>query len=568
MLHKFATENRQQPKGRETVRIDEGTTEYRVITQDGPFTQTNSIRVLGDGLNYRNHTGELFETRNAFQPVDDGFLVETGPIKAHLPAILFQNPIRITTPDRIVLKSWPLSINYFEPASGRSLMLAAVEPVEGILISSNVVVYPLCFDGLRASLRYIYGHGGEFHQEVVFHEAPPSPESLGLKSARLEMITEFDEATPEPRRIRKPLPTWKAPESGAVEADFTDEILYFGDHVQFGHGRALLAHDSLPWEPPVGKAFTRVQNRLLLIEAIHFQDLKPAFARLPKAASIDRQLHGDRIPAPRPAVLNRPKRELPSQGYAALFSKPGVILDYVITQTGAQGSLTLAANTTYWIKGPVTVNGTLTIEGGTVVKFAPGSSSLRANGSIVCKTEPYCPAIFTSECDETIGERLPDTDPTPAFYGSAYLEVNSAGAQLKYVHFRNALRGIQFNDVGPYNYYGQSVRHAQFINCSTAIMIYGNTSSPNAVTCDNLLISGGSFAFSAYGGVSVNASHVTAKGVITLCSSWTGSYSSNPFTFRNSIFASITSLLSPGSANATLGGTYNGFYQVPATFGS
>lgn len=139
------------------------------------------------------------------------------------------------------LRSAPLALAYFDPVSGESVILAGLQDTFAQQVTSNVVVYPDSFRELHASVRYIY-EVGSFHQDVILHEAPPSPRAFGLSDrSRLEVITEFGPDTPEPERFTRFIRVEQNPaiRRSMVEPDFTDHLLVFGQEIRMLIGRAF-----------------------------------------------------------------------------------------------------------------------------------------------------------------------------------------------------------------------------------------------------------------------------------------------------------------------------------------
>jgi hypothetical protein len=101
------------------------------------------------------------------------------------------------------------------------------------------------------------------------------------------------------------------------------------------------------------------------------------------------------------------------------------VLDWQLLSGGTLSSLVLSGTNTYHVTGPVTVNGEMRIEGGTVVKFDlwNTAASLSLLGPVVCDTSEYRPAIFTGQDDNSIGTTLPISNGTPGWwaYGGGYL---------------------------------------------------------------------------------------------------------------------------------------------------
>src|SRR5262249_11309289 len=90
----------------------------------------------------------------------------------------------------------------------------------------------------------------------------------------------------------------------------------------------------------------------------------------------------------------------------SLFVGNNIHADVVILNSD-QEDYTFCATNTYYLTNVVTISGTATIEGCTVVKYAPGAKLSVL--TVDCETDSNCPAYFTSRDDDTVGEILPDS---------------------------------------------------------------------------------------------------------------------------------------------------------------
>jgi hypothetical protein len=150
--------------------------------------------------------------------------------------------------------------------------------------------------------------------------------------------------------------------------------------------------------------------------------------------------------------------------------KQGVVLDYNEIDD-SQTDFTFESDTTYFIGGEVYVSGTVTFEGGTVIKFMEDDSGeLGCGGGVVCDTTAYSPAIFTSENDNSVGDTLPWSSGSPAEGGYTYLGVGSS-TELDHCRFYYAgsavANGSIFDD-------------CQFFDCFYGI-VSGNVEVKNSL---------------------------------------------------------------------------------------
>ncbi len=76
-------------------------------------------------------------------------------------------------------------------------------------------------------------------------------------------------------------------------------------------------------------------------------------------------------------------------------------MDYQTLNT-SQSSYTFKCDTTYYLSGNVSLTGTNTFEGGTVIKYASGVT-LTLGGQINWLADSYRPVILTSKNDNSVG---------------------------------------------------------------------------------------------------------------------------------------------------------------------
>jgi hypothetical protein len=123
-----------------------------------------------------------------------------------------------------------VGVAYTDGATGESVFIGEIRNVQGFLMDRNEVLYPDCFTGIKADLRFCVTVGS-IAQDVILREKLPSPDQFGLNPAttRLELWTRlFDSPNP-----RKDLAPGRALD-GAGASDF---VLDFGS-MQIGPGKA------------------------------------------------------------------------------------------------------------------------------------------------------------------------------------------------------------------------------------------------------------------------------------------------------------------------------------------
>src|SRR5439155_11373382 len=105
--------------------------------------------------------------------------------------------------DGVRIKCGPVALAFFDPLKGTNVILATVRDTAGELTAANEVTFKKCFDGLAASIRVTYKRSGISH-DLLVHEAPPDPETLGLSEySRLELYTELTPGTPVPQKTTR-----------------------------------------------------------------------------------------------------------------------------------------------------------------------------------------------------------------------------------------------------------------------------------------------------------------------------------------------------------------------------
>ncbi|HZR20223.1 MAG TPA: hypothetical protein VFE51_23270 [Verrucomicrobiae bacterium] len=123
----------------------------------------------------------------------------------------------------------------------------------------------------------------------------------------------------------------------------------------------------------------------------------------------------------------------------------GFAMDY--TLLSSQTNLVLQSDTTYYVSGIVNINGVLTIEGGTVVKYTNTSVATITASNVVCKTGQYRIAAFTAKDDDTIGQKIGGSTGNPSgYYAGTALDLSTAPSaitlsNLRFHYVSNAVAG-------------------------------------------------------------------------------------------------------------------------------
>ena len=535
-------------------------TMYELGPQGQVVPKKHHVTELATGLNYLSN-GQWVESKEEIDVLPQGGVAAThGQHQAYFPADIDQGKIKVVTPDGLQLQSRPLGIFYDD--GHHTVLIGLLTNSIGVLVSSNQVIYPDAFAGLRADLRYTYRKSG-FEQDIVLLAQPPAPAAFGLDPAktRLQVMTEFFNA-PNPGQVVAPVNR---------ESGLSDTTLRFGQ-MKMMQGKAFSIgspNSNLPAsnsKTPVYKSWLRAAGRTFLMEELPVAGLAAQLAQLPLPASVSVNTANsllDRVSATRllpPVQTAQAGAGTGQLARADLKYQSGVVLDYV-EMNADQDNFTFQGDTTYLVDGAFVSTGTNTFEGGTVIKAdVNGEIDIDPGGIIVCQTTAYRPAVFTSVNDDSVGESMADSG-DPYYTGipnsgdvSTSLYLECPDPVFNHVRFNYAATAIfiSFDD-----YADVSLNDAQFINCSYCVL-----SSQN-VFLNNALVSDGQFVCDAG---SLTANNVTFNNLsygVIYC---------NPASFTNCIFAGVTNMAwewagdvpVDGSGDYAVAGGNNGFYNSPA----
>jgi hypothetical protein len=441
----------------------------RTVYELGPNGKTiakkHHYTELATGLNHLVN-GQWVESKERIDILPNGTASATqGQHQAYFPGDIYNGVIELVTPDGKHLKSQPLGLSYFDGQN--SVLISELKDSDGIVVGTNQVIYPDAFTDFKADLVYTYTKAG-FEQDVVLREQPPTPESFGLNSAitRLELLTEFFSTT-EPTQTALPA----NPQDG-----LSDTTLAFGQ-MKMVRGKAFSFGDSAPIYPrtrkiPVYKSWQILEGRTFLVEEVPVQRIKTQLEQLPIPASANTTvsmanpiLH--KVSARRllpPARLVQAGTNMMRLAKAKWSYKSGVVLDYLTIDSDVD-DLTFQGDTTYYISDPINVDDTLTIEGGSVVKFPiSDDQQIYFSGEYLnCKTAPYRPAIFTAKDDNSVGETISGSTGNPSGYYGDAISLNCGSASLSNLRFSYLHTAIVNNDNGGYTF-----SDIQVVNCYNA----------------------------------------------------------------------------------------------------
>jgi hypothetical protein len=328
-------------------------TDYEIRPDGSRVARVHRVVELATGMYYTNAAGQWLESREEIEIVPGGAVARQGNQKVIFNGNLNTvSAIDLEAPDGKRLRSSVLGLCYFDSGSGKSVVIAEVQDSHGEIFA-NQVLYADAFEGLKADVRYTYTRSG-FEQDTILREQPPGPEAFGLNSATttLQVLTEF---------YNPPQATTRA-----VRVPEGDVFLDFGS-VKIGRGKAFLIGEERN-EVLVRNQWLKIEGRDVLIEEVPLSNLRtqletlPRTAMLPASNSVIRTASKERLlPPKRVAKVNNPEMKLAKSSAPA----QGLVLDYSMLAGYWPGDFTLEGGVTYYVTGPYSVGGTLTIEGGT-----------------------------------------------------------------------------------------------------------------------------------------------------------------------------------------------------------
>lgn len=493
-----------QAKSRSAHQTEWSSVRYRTNAGTGKITaSTNTYIELGTGLNRLDaDTGKWIESREEIEIINGGAVARQGQHQVTFAAnIHTAGAIQTVASDGKILRSHVLGLAYTDAASGQSVLIAGVRDSIGE-VTRNQVIYRDAFDGpFKADIRYTYTKAG-IEQDVIFREAPPSPEDYGFDPAtvRIEVWTEFLQP-PQPLKTDAPLKVEADAQvrSVMVDPDLTDETLDFGA-TRIAAGTAFSVGENVDAVEqksiPVGKNWLRLDGRDFLIEKVDFEDALPSLEKLPdpEAVNPDAGRKQASLPAkPRSQLLagiKAPVRDKdraqgtgrPMKTASVVAPEKGFVVDY--SQVSSQSGMIFKGHETYHVTAPVSLTGTTVIEGGTVVKFNSGGY-LNISGGISCRTEPYRPAHFTARDDNSVGEIVAGSTGVPSGYYAGYifyLSDATTSYDLHDLRLRYANQGI-YRSISGSGAATIALRHSQVQDCNRA---FANYYSP--LTLRNVLV--------------------------------------------------------------------------------
>jgi hypothetical protein len=482
--------------------------------------------------------------------------------------------VDLLTPDKTRVVFQTVGLAYTDD-EGRSAFIAELQSSEGQLIDKQTIIYPdaLAGDGVRADLRVRSSLAG-LENDVVLRQALPAPELLGFDPAKTYL-----EAWHEIINRAKPLT-----ESGGIrrfdDAVDSDVLLRFGEML-IGQGNAFNLGLEFP-DGPVGeqqsipladavavaKEYAEIDGMAFLIERMPFAEAEPFLKRLPEPAQafkVDKEQlersFADRSNAKsrlRPLSITgitsdhkKATRQVAALTSGMLKPAPGFLIDFAALITST--NFTFDGATTYYVSGDVNLSGLTTIEGGSVTKFSNNAPSITMTGTLLCKTTPWLPAVFTAKDANDVGEIITGSSGNPtATYALRPLKfynanpVQSCGMHdLRIAYAQNA--------VSVFSGYDNDLRNLQVVKCLIGVeLAYSYARVRNVLIQDasNHALSGNNAKFTA--------EHLTIHNAGNLYYN-----ASSSFYLTNSLLVAVTNIGSyTGSNNQQLSSDSGVFASV------
>lgn len=447
--------------------------------------RTNSFTELASGLNYRENGVWKPTSEQIDLTPDGGARAFHGPhCVTFAPNVNTEVAVDLKLPKGNHLKSHILGLGYYDFKANKTIIFAELKDSVGQLIASNKVLYADAFTEMQADVIYTYTKAG-LEQDVVLRQQPPDPSLFGLnyETTRLQVYTEFLNP-PEPTARQKVKWGWKKA--------LVDVSLDFGA-MKIGRGKAFLFGDNSGRDKGVDveKHWREIDGRTFLVEETALRSLTAHLSMLPKPSPPQNSPGGPSTPnssgkknasnqapvrqASAKLKLPAPKAERERTGSITVASLPpsqkGLVLDYLILNSDTD--FVFRGDITYYVPADseLYIDGTTTIEGGTVVKY-DRNSKVVITGSTQCNTDMYHPAIFTAVDDDTYGEVLYDytSSTVSGLYADTALEFCES-ANLHDLHVYYATQAISFQSptYGSSSPYDYTLQHSQIANCQTAL---------------------------------------------------------------------------------------------------
>lgn len=306
--------------------IYQSTPNGHVVAEKHHFTE------LATGLHYWNN-GQWLDSKEVIDILPNGTAQAVhGQHQVYFPGDIYKGQIEVVTPDGVQMYSRPMGLSYYNGTN--NVLIAELTNSIGVVVGSNVVIYPNAFTDFKADLRYTYTKAG-IEQDIILREKPPTPETFGLNSANtaLEVLTEFFN-TPDPLQTTTPT----TPQNG-----LSDHSLAFGQ-MKMMPGKAFEIGTQSSAQSSgvvVYKSWQHMEGRTFLLEDVPVPSVAAQLEQLPLPInagtamnSADPVLH--RVSATRllpPLRLAQTSANIVQMVRANVNYHSGVVLDYMEVNT-------------------------------------------------------------------------------------------------------------------------------------------------------------------------------------------------------------------------------------------
>lgn len=401
------------------------------------LVKTSRYTVLANGLNYLDASSNWVESCPVVRSFAGGIVCTGASYRVILSSNLNRDDaVDLETPDKQRIISHPLGIGFYDPDSGKSVLLAQIQDCRAEALSSNQVVYRDAFasEGIEASVIYTYGIG-RFHQDVVLTRKPAlSPSDFGLGTrARLEMMSELVEfplLTNEVQVLKQEKN--QAKRVAMAEPDLVDETPIFTEQWRMTSGKAFLNargnSRALCGMTVTKHLLNSGAGRAVLVEAVEWDAIVGTLNSLPAQAVTVKSLPAvtsvRKLPhtnlskksklafETRLAQITQSKPVLLAYDFAVGRTAPaGFVIDYEVLQNANNVWL---EGGTYYCPNEVDFYGLETLDAQSLlIKFGP-------NGDIMIHDHwddfPADDIDLTSVDDDTMGDVIDGSSGNPSGY--------------------------------------------------------------------------------------------------------------------------------------------------------
>lgn len=364
-----------------------------------------------------------------------------GPHKIALAKSLSeQRPIQVVTANGVRIWATPSLIQYTDDSSGARIVLGEVQNCRAEQLSDNKVIYRNAFQGIDADFIITYA-SDHIESDVVIRTLPKSPEAMGLnpQATRLQVVTVF-ESRHKPQTQTKRIPALLY--GGTAARTFQDTTVVFDD-LQLGRGTAFLQDFAFPHgEVPLGerklavaKEWVDGERESYLVESIPYSE---ALSQL---------------------------SQLPANTNSASRNQHGFVIDWIAVS--GNGSFTFSSGQTYWIDTTGYFGGSVSFQGGAVIKYTRNRSLLVYGPTSFSNND--LPVVFTGVDDSSVGEPLTGSEATGTYasqaFWSYYVDKSVMISRCEFKYCNQAVRFDANTGVSATH----TVQDCKFSNCSTAV---------------------------------------------------------------------------------------------------